>query len=151
MAWCFHQFTCYIPLSPKDWDLEKFTSSFLSFMVNYNVLDKVWLVMRRLRPGLPSDVLSEGVRTSAVHTAPSSSSIICLPHSSIFFSLNYSIGSVKICQYISNTRVFDSQISFAISSPTLKVYWSSQKRVERNLLVFDIFFTDSVSKLYCRN
>lgn len=45
MAWCFHQFTCYIPLSLKDWDLEKFTSSFLSFMVNYNVLDKVWLLL----------------------------------------------------------------------------------------------------------
>lgn len=101
MAGCFHQFTCYIPLSPKDWDVEKFTSSFYSFMVNYNVLDKVWLVMRRLRPGLRSDLLNEGVRTSAVHTAPSSSSITCLPHSSIFFSLNYSIGSVKICQYIS--------------------------------------------------
>lgn len=57
IAWCFHQSTCYTPSLPEDWDLEKFASNFYSFMVGYNVLDKVWLLLwGGLGQVLPSDL-----------------------------------------------------------------------------------------------
>lgn len=81
---------CLLHLAPppkkKDWRLEKFTGFKNSFMVNYNVLDKVWLLLGN-RPGD-----ARVTELEPVHSGPSS--LVLLPSPVLtFLPLNYSVGS----------------------------------------------------------